>query len=132
MADSTTTSIRIARTATDAGPTLQQFADATAASDGLSLANLSAIEELEVRTRNTTYHITVLGGSDPRVLVQGGRYFPLQCEARLNGSTLGGSLLKVGWIGCGFCMEFMQAGQRITTTRVREIRRIEVTAPGLH
>jgi hypothetical protein len=51
----------------------------------------------------------------------------------LNGSTLGGSLLKVGWIGCGFCMEFMQAGQRITTTRVREIRRVEhSTAPGLH
>ena len=135
MADTTTTTttIRIARTNTGAGPTLQQFADATAACDGVSLVELSPIEELEVCTRNTVYRITVLSTTEARVLVQGGRYFPIQSEVRLNGSTLGGSLLKVGWVGCGFCMEFMQGTQRITTTRVREIRRVEhVAAQGLH
>jgi hypothetical protein len=137
MADATTTEIRSAPTATSTGtavgPTLQQFAHAAAASEGMTLSELPALEQLEIRTRNTVYHLTVLGGTDTRVLVQGGRFFPVQSEVRLNGSTLGGSLLKVGWIGCGFCMEFMQGGQRVTTTRVREIRRAEhPVAEALH
>jgi len=131
-----TTALRIVRTpespATTGGPTRQQFADAAAASDGLSVLALAPIAELEVRTRNTTYRITTIGNGDGRILIQGGRFFPVQSEVRLNGGTLGGSLLKVGWIGCGFCMEFMYDGQRITTTRVREIRRVEATAPSLH
>ena len=112
--------------------TLQQFAVAAASSDGVLLGGLDAIDQIEVRTRNTVYHITVLAGPDARVLIQGGRYFPVQSEVRVNGSTLGGSLLKVGWIGCGFCMELVHEGQRITTTRVREIRRVDTPAPALH
>jgi hypothetical protein len=127
------TSLSIVRTpATTVGSTLHQFAAAAAASDGLSVAGLAPIAELEVRTRNTSYRITTIGCGDGRILIQGGRFFPVQCEVRLNGGTLGGSLLKIGWIGCGFCMEFMHQGQRITTTRVREIRRIEPDAPSLH
>jgi hypothetical protein len=129
----TTTSLRVARPpATTVGPTLQQFAEAAAVSEGVLLGALAPIEELEVRTRNTIYRVTVLGGGDARVFIQGGRFFPVQSEVRLNGSTLGGSLLKVGWIGCGFCMELMHDGQRITTTRVREIRRVEPEPPALH
>jgi len=30
--------------------------------------------------------------------------------------------VKLGWIGCGFCLELLQDGQRIVTTRVREFR----------
>jgi hypothetical protein len=136
VADSTS-AFRVTQTTTSTGtavgPTLQQFAHAAAASEGFALGELPALEELEVRTRNTTYHLTILNtGGDTRVLVQGGRFFPVQSEVRLNGSTLGGSLLKVGWIGCGFCMEFMQNGQRITTTRVREIRRIEPSTADAH
>src|SRR5262245_64483508 len=102
MADTTTTVIRVAQTATAStgtavGPTLQQFATAAASSEGVALSELAAIEELEVSTRNTVYHLTILNGPDARVLVQGGRFFPVQSEVRLNGSTLGGSLLKVGW-----------------------------------
>jgi len=119
-------------TAATAVPSLRQFAAAAAASDGLSVAALAPIAEIEVRTRNTTYRITTLGGGDGRILIQGGRFFPVQSEVRLNGGTLGGSLLKVGWIGCGFCMEVMHGSQRITTTRVREIRHLEPAAPSLH
>jgi hypothetical protein len=56
------------------------------------------------------------------VLVHGGRFFPVPGEARLSGSTLGGSMLKLGWIGCGFCLELLQGGERIITTRVRGVR----------
>ena len=108
-----------------AAPTLEQFANAATASDGVHLASLAPIDQLEVRTRNSVYKITLLGGGEGRVLVLGGAFFPVWTEARLAGSTLGGSFLKVGWVGCGFCMEFQHEGQRIVTTRAREIRKVE-------
>ena len=107
-----------------AAPTLQRFAAVATESDGVSLASLSAIDQLEVRTRNSLYRITLLDCAG-RVLVLGGAFFPVWTEAHLAGSTLGGSFLKVGWVGCGFCMEFLHEGQRIVTTRAREIRRVE-------
>lgn len=102
---------------------LQGFAKAAIEADGVYLASLAAIDQLEVRTRNSVYQLTMLG--DGRVLVLGGAFFPVLTEAHLAGSTLGGSFLKVGWVGCGFCMEFLHDGQRIVTTRAREIRRLE-------
>ena len=109
-----------------AAPTLQGFAAAAIESEGVYLASLAAITQLEVRTRNSVYKLTMLG--DGRVLVLGGAFFPVWTEAHLAGSTLGGSFLKVGWVGCGFCMEFLYDGQRIVTTRAREIRKIENAA----
>ena len=107
-----------------AAPTLQRFAAVATESDGVSLASLSANDQLEVRTRNSLYRITLLDCAG-RVLVLGGAFVPVWTEAHLAGSTLGGSFLKVGWVGCGFCMEFLHEGQRIVTTRAREIRRVE-------
>lgn len=105
-----------------AARTLGQFSMAVEASEGVWLSALAAIEQLEVRTRNTVYRITMLDGG--RVLVLGGSFFPVWSEAVLAGSTLGGSCLKMAWVGCGFSMEFLHEGQRIVTTRVREIRKI--------
>ena len=85
---------------------------------------LSPVEQLEVRTRNTCYRITVLAPQDSRVLVQGGAFFPIPCEALLSGGSLGGSLLKLGWIGRGFCLEILHEGRRIITTPVRHIKRV--------
>ena len=107
-------------------PSLQGFANAAIEADGVYLASLAAITQLEVRTRNSVYKLTMLG--DGRVLVLGGAFFPVWTEAHLSGSTLGGGFLKVGWVGCGFCMEFLHAGQRIVTTRAKEIRKIEASA----
>lgn len=109
-----------------AAPSLQGFAEAAIEAEGVYLASLAAIDQLEVRTRNSLYKLTMLG--DGRVLVLGGAFFPVWTEAQLSGSTLGGSFLKVGWVGCGFCMEFLHAGQRIVTTRAKAIRKIENAA----
>lgn len=122
MSDTTLSGI-VPATSRKAAPTLQGFAEAAIESEGVYLASLAAIDQLEVRTRNSVYKLTMLG--DGRVLVLGGAFFPVWTEAQLAGSTLGGSFLKVGWVGCGFCMEFFHAGQRIVTTRAREIRKIE-------
>ncbi len=55
--------------------------------------------------------------------------FPLPGEAQLVGSTLGGSAVKLGWIGRGFCLELLQGGHRVVTTRVRGIRVIARADP---
>ena len=122
MSDTTLSGI-VPASSRQAAPSLQGFAAAAIEADGIYLASLAAIDQLEVRTRNSLYKLTML--SDGRVLVLGGAFFPVWTEAHLAGSTLGGSFLKVGWVGCGFCMEFLHAGQRIVTTRARTIRKIE-------
>lgn len=123
MSDTTLSPTADRAPAAMAAPTLGRFASSVEASQGVALSMLAAINQLEVRTRNTIYEITVLGGG--RVMVRGGSFFPEWSAASLSGSTLGGSFLKMNWIGCGFSMEFLHEGQRIITTRVREIRKIE-------
>jgi hypothetical protein len=105
-----------------ANSTLDQFASAAQEAEGLALSSLAVIDQVEVRTRNSLYRMTWLGGG--RVMVCGGSFFPEWSEAVLAGSTLGGSCLKTAWLGCGFCMEFLHEGRRIVTTRVREIRAV--------
>ena len=122
MSDTTRSGI-VPATSRQAAPSLQGFASAAIEADGIYLSALAAIDQLEVQTRNSIYKLTMLGGG--RVLVLGGAFFPVWTEAVLAGSTLGGSFLKIGWVGCGFCMEFLHAGQRIVTTRAREIRKID-------
>ena len=76
--------------------------------------------ELVVETCNSRYRVVMLD-QGPYVLVQGGRYFRQKTEARLEGSALGGGLLKAGWIVLGLCMEVSHLGKRIVTSRVRSI-----------
>jgi hypothetical protein len=62
--------------------------------------------------------------AEGRVLVQGGAFFPVVCAARISGASLGGSMLKVGWIGHGFCLEIHDDRQCIVTTPVCGITRV--------
>ena len=110
--------------ATDAvvarGGTLDGFAEA-AGGAGLSLHALQPLTALFVETRNTRYHIIVSSGDE--IVIQGGAFFPDPTPARLDGASLGSSLLKAGWIGIGLRMEIRAGGQRIVTTTVRSIAR---------
>ena len=74
---------------------------------------------LLVRTRNSEYHIVVSSGDE--VLVKGGQFFPSLTEARFSGASVGGSFLKVGWIGVGLRMEILVEGRRIVTSPVYDI-----------
>jgi len=91
-------------------------------SRGVQLESLAAFTEVVVETRNTLYEITVIDGPAREVLIRGGKYFPEKCAARLSGSSLGGSFLKVGGIYAGFSMEVLASGSPIVTTPVRSIR----------
>jgi len=88
---------------------------------GVDFSRLAGLEQFVVRTKNTTYELTVLSPASGEVLVRGGRFFPEHTRAHLAGSSLGGSFLKLRAIHRGFLMEFLHEGQRIVTTGVREI-----------
>jgi hypothetical protein len=101
--------------------TLDGFAEEVAVAGGLDLTGLHPLTELRVETENNVYRIFLLEPPDPRVVVHGGRFFPLPTEASLSGSSFGGNFLKMGWIGYGMRMEIYQDGRRIVTSPVRRI-----------
>lgn len=111
--DAPTASVVLPREAT-----LDGFVQSTAGA-GLSLREVEPLTTLLVGTHNTQYRIIVSRHSS--VLVQGGRFFPDLTSAHLDGSSAGGSFLKVAWIGIGMRMEISAGGQRIVTSPVRTI-----------
>lgn len=87
---------------------------------GVALDTLAPGTQLLVRTRNSTYRLLVL--DDPSsVLVTGGGLFRDGAVVRLEGSTGGGSLLKMGWIVVGLQLEMRIGAVRITTSRIRSV-----------
>ena len=63
--------------------TLDGFAQEVALTEGVGLAELESLTTLLVRTDNSLYRITVLQPPQPKILVQGGRFFPETTEGRL-------------------------------------------------
>jgi hypothetical protein len=90
--------------------------------DGLQLESLPDFCEITVQTRNTLYEITVIDGPAREVTIRGGRFFADKTAARIAGSSLGGSFLKVGGIYAGFNLEIVAGGSTIVTTTVQSIR----------
>ena len=87
--------------------------------EGVDLHQLPPSAVLLVLTRNSLYRIVVTEGS--HVYVQGGRFFPDPTPAHLDGASLGGSFLRIGWIGVGLRMELRAEGKRIVTSPVRAV-----------
>lgn len=74
---------------------------------------------LLVWTRNSLYRLVVTDGSN--MFVQGGTFFPDPTAAVLDGASLGGSVLKAGWLGVGLLMEIRIGPRRIVTSAIRAI-----------
>jgi hypothetical protein len=89
--------------------------------NGLQLECLQDMESLAVQTRNSTYEITILSPATGDVLVRGGRFFPVFTQARLAGSSLSGSFLKLRGIYVGFSMEIHGESGPIVTSQVQSI-----------
>ena len=89
---------------------------------GVQLESLPDFSEIAVQTKNTLYEITIIDGPNREVLIRGGKFFPDRTPARLAGSSLGGSFLKVGGIYAGFNMEVLSSGTSIVTSPVQSIR----------
>ena len=88
---------------------------------GISVDDLSALERLIVTTANSTYEIVLLAPEKAEVLVRGGAFFPVFTPARLAGSSLGGSFLKLRSVHVGFRLEISTNGGFIITSPVRSV-----------
>ena len=89
--------------------------------DGIQIETLHDLTKLSVQTENNRYDITVISAYGGEILVRGGKFFPEYTPARLAGSSLGGSFLKVRGIYTGFNMELFSDGRTIITSRVQTI-----------
>jgi hypothetical protein len=88
---------------------------------GVHLEELSALDQLVVKTENSTYEIIVLSSATADVLIRGGAFYPVFTAARLAGSSLGGSFLKLRSVHVGFRMELSSERGFIVTSAVRSV-----------
>jgi hypothetical protein len=88
----------------------------------VSLNHLAAFDRIVLTTRNHSYEVVVTSPDTGEVLVRGGTFFPHFMPARLAGSTLGGTVIKVRSVNVGFRVEFAIEGYApIVTTRVQTL-----------
>lgn len=110
--------------------TLDGFAALVADSEGVHLHHLPPFTTLLVRTINSLYRVFITPG--PEVYVQGGAFFPDPTSAYIDGASIGGSCLKVGWIGIGLLVEIRSGGRRIITSPVRTITTEQASGSVVH
>jgi hypothetical protein len=89
---------------------------------GVGLGTLKACDLIQARTLNSVYEIFLLDPKSGRAIVRGGGYFAKPKEAIVSGSTFGGRMLKVGWLGIGLRMEISANGRRTVTSPVQSLR----------
>ena len=94
---------------------------------GVCLDDLSQGARLEVETQNRWYTILIRDRGEE--LIWGHpQYCPEPVAVRIAGSTWGGSMLKVRFIGRGMRLEFWHPEFRtIITSRIEDIRAAEQT-----
>ena len=88
---------------------------------GVWLDQIEVCTTLFVRTRNTLY--TIEKREDGFYISGHEKYCPKPTLATIHGSTLGGSMIKAGFVGVNMYLEFTLEGQRypITTSRIFSI-----------
>jgi hypothetical protein len=91
---------------------------------GVFLESLPLGASLEVQTENRSYYIVHQGKG--QALISGHPEFcPQPVLVGIHGSTWGGSMLKVGYLGRGMRLEFGHKPYGvITTSRIREIKQV--------
>lgn len=92
---------------------------------GVWWKDLPVNSRVEVQTKNRLY---LLEKRDDGDYIQGHpEYCELPTKAHIHGSTFGGSMLKVGWLGVGMYLEFSIPGRQfghdtITTSQIQDVR----------
>jgi len=89
---------------------------------GVHLRDLPPGSVLSIQTKNRVYEMVVLG--DGTALLSGHpKFCPEPTEVRIQGSTWGGSMLKMKFLGRGMHLEFEHPlHRRILTSRILDIR----------
>ena len=82
---------------------------------GVYLSDLPEGHELVIRTENHSYH--VIKQEKSTVLISGHpKFCPDPVLVNIHGSSWGGSMLKIAYIGRGMHLEFRHPEYRIVTT----------------
>lgn len=91
---------------------------------GIFLEDIPDDHIVEVHTQNSVYTIAVIDKVIRKVAVQGSNMHLLQPEVcYLRGSSFGGSMIKVGWIGVGMHFEVnLAAGGIMITSSVKTVK----------
>ena len=110
--------------------TLDGFAAEVIKKPGVGLLALEPLTRVDVQTANTLYEITILDPHEATILIQGGLHFQQPSEVRLCGSSFGGSLLKLRWIGCGMHLEVMSDDTKVVTSRIQSVTVRDSDLPG--
>ena len=110
--------------------TLGRIGDLVDDSAGVQLRDLPPFTALLVWTMNSLYRVVV--SQWPEVYVQGGAFFPDPTLAQLDGASIGGSCLRVGWISAGFLVEIGAAGRHIITSPVLGITTEQASSLVVH
>ncbi|MBV9574544.1 MAG: hypothetical protein JOY93_10855 [Acidobacteriales bacterium] len=90
---------------------------------GVFLQDLAPATELQIHTKNHCYRVVFLGESS--ALISGHpEYCPNPTLVAIAGSTWGGSMLKMRFLGRGMHLEFLHPEYRtpIVTSAIQEIR----------
>ncbi len=90
---------------------------------GINVHKLKAGTILFVVTKNNLYKL-VKTKEDRMVIAEGGKLLGGPTEVVFSGSTFGGSMIKIGWIGHGMFMEMyvLKEKRRIKTSYVKSAR----------
>jgi hypothetical protein len=94
--------------------------------EGVALETLGAFDTIYVRTMYSDYQIFLLDPETGRALIQGGKYLAEPAEGMVCGSTFGGCMLKLRWLGVGLRMELNVNGQRLVTSAIQSLRVVSV------
>src|SRR5262245_25809009 len=98
---------------------MESFIGVTSGLDSVQLTELPPMTTLLVWTMNSFYRVVVTDGAN--VCVQGGTFFPEPTSAHIDGASISGGTLLVGWIGVGLLIEFRTSDTRVVTSPVMAI-----------
>jgi hypothetical protein len=99
--------------------TFDDFAQMSGSRRGVKIGALAVGAILTVWTAHSCYRFTIVDPITRAARVTGGSLFTEPTDVRIDGATIGGSMIKAGWVGAGLRMEFTVGVRRITTSRVK-------------
>jgi hypothetical protein len=86
---------------------------------GVEVATLGRLDTILIRTVNSDYRILLLDPETGHAILEGGGQIPEPVEAKIIGSSFGGSIIRTGWIGVGLRMEAWTNDKYLRTSPVK-------------
>ncbi len=102
--------------------TLSALIEQSERDGGMLLKDIPDGALVVVRTKNSAYEIAVIDAAEGKVVIKGNNaYFAEAKLVRVNGSTWGGSALKMDWIGRNMHLEIYDGANTVHTSAIRAI-----------